>query len=136
MRIDSSSTRITSVTCGLLALLVTALATGQTVAAAGNSLTVNQITVETRYHPGGSPGGTNQAVQAFNSDSTTVGGYTNAPRSLPHLSGISNQSLAGSNQNIAWRVRINVTSVGTLVAGFRFGMDFGLGGTFLVDGQV
>lgn len=101
----------------------------------GGSVTLDRITFESRHYSSGFPGSTPAALSAFANASTTTPGYTNGPIVLPSLVNISNAGLIGGrNDNLAYRVRISVTSTGTSVAAFRFGADFGWGGTLLLDG--
>src|SRR5262249_53198286 len=105
---------------------------------ATGSLTVSQITLETRnYTAGVAPGSTAAAITAFNNAPTNVAGYSNAPVSVPSFAGLSNHgTIGGQFSNNAYHVPINVTTTGSAPLTVRVGGDFGYGATLTADGVV
>jgi hypothetical protein len=102
-----------------------------------SAVTVTSITFETRQwdnYNDPTPGSTVNAIALYNSLPTATCCHTGTPVSLTSLSGVNNQLFFPSfNGGMGYHVKVELTT-GAGSVGLRFGVDFGKGGTLLVDG--
>ncbi len=93
-----------------------------------------QILYDTTAYGGGRPGSTAAAIAAFDALAASSGGYGCA--GVATLDGVNNSGQFGSNSGIAYHeaavFTVSPAQVGTW--SFRWGVDFGEGGTLLLDG--
>ncbi|HEY4395006.1 MAG TPA: CCXG family PEP-CTERM protein [Polyangia bacterium] len=93
-----------------------------------------QILYDTTSYSGGAPGSTPAAIAAFDGLAASPSGY--GCKGLSTLDGVNNGGQFGTSNNIAYHEAVVFTvspaQVGTW--SFRWGVDFGLGGTLLLDG--
>jgi uncharacterized repeat protein (TIGR01451 family)/MYXO-CTERM domain-containing protein len=93
-----------------------------------------QILYDTTTYTGGAPSSSAQAISIFDGLAATTGSY--GCKAVTTLNGVNNQNQFGSGSNIAY----HESAVFTVAPGqlglwsFRWGVDFGLGGTLLLDG--
>ena len=93
-----------------------------------------QILYDTASYTGGPPGSTAAAIATFDGLAGSTTGY--GCSSLSTLAGVYNSMQFGSNSNIAYHEAavFVVAPSQTGLWSFRWGADFGRGGTLLVDG--